>query len=61
MKRWNNIGESGAKYIAESVKELKNLQTLKLDLRYNYEFNLLLLLQFVTSVLLYLFNSQNLS
>ena len=40
MKSSNNIGENGAKYIAENVKELKNLQTLKLDLGYNYKSNL---------------------
>ena len=44
MKSSNNIGESGAKYIGESVKELKILQTLRLNLKQNYEFNLLLLL-----------------
>ena len=31
IKRDNNIGESGAKYIEESVKKLKNLEYLELD------------------------------
>ena len=44
VKRWNNIGDNGANYIGESVKELKNLQTLKLNLWYNYKSNLWLLL-----------------
>ena len=30
MKSSNNIAENGAKYIAESVKELKNLSELNL-------------------------------
>ena len=36
MKSHNKIRENGAKYIAESVKELKNLSELHLNFKYYY-------------------------
>ena len=32
---FNNIGDKGANGLVQGLKELKNLQTMKLDIQYN--------------------------